>query len=627
MTNIKSQDMDNTTREGGIRLLHQPSQTELKEAAAQISRSTKEDLQHLATPILRLMTQYDFRYACTDGSTVKPEPIATFEKSKVQKKETWVQLLALFYDEQNYDVILEGLSKQETDIWRKVVRYHFLADDEVNRIMGKDCFTHDRWSYNSRTTKLEEPLKYFFSVVNRKKDINAKGTFRQNAGFISLDNFRQHMLLKKFFSDLVSIKGRDTLPEDAGLKTYSGENVVFSKLPILASIYDNGVMGKSFAKLTAATVKKIQKTLALPDFFPTCPDKKLSLVSTALMAQFYQFFRAGQGRKKIPTEPEGLVKEIFKDTFVSNAYTLQICLPYIKGFKRSKMPYYNTNFIMILTQSLLKTHYDKGWLPVDSLIMKIRTFDPEAENKFLLFYLYDLDNLDMRNGYANDCYIHPGNIVTQISEPFVKSLMFVLSTLGIVEIAYREPAEDDTSYYDGLQYVRVTDLGKYVLEITDSYTPQISQDEKPSFELDDRRLLINVLRQDSPVVSLLTDCSVPISSSLYRVDYTSFLHGCNSRKDIEFKVDLFKRYVCANPPAVWTRFFEEIVARCDSLQPPETSYKIMRISPDDHDLQRLLLTEPSVRQYVLKAENYMIFVKTEEYKLFTLTLRKFGYLL
>ena len=627
MTNIKSQDMDNTTREGGIRLLRRPSQTELKVTAAQISRNTKEDLQHLATPILRLMTQYDFRYVCTDGPMVKPKPIATFEKSKAQKKDAWVQLLALFYDEQNYDFILEGMSKQETDLWHKVVRYHFLADDDVNRIMGKSCFTHDCWSYNSRTAGLKEPLKYFFYTTNMKKDISAKGTFRRRADFISLDDFRQHILLKKFFPDLVNIKGRDTLPEDAGLKTYNGENIVFAKLPILSSLYDSGVMGDGFAKLTAATVKKIQKALALPDFFPTCPDKRLSLVSTTLMAQFYLFFRAGRGRRKIPAEPEGQVKEIFKDAFVSNAYTLQVCLSHIKGFKRSKVPYYNTNFIMMLTQSLLKTHYDKGWLPVDSLIMKIRTFEPDTENKFLLFNLYDLDNLDMRNGYANDCYIHPGNIVTQISEPFVKSLMFVLSTLGIVEIGYREPGGDDTSCYDGLQCVRVTELGKYVLEITDSYTPQFRQDEDPSFELDDRRLLINVLRQDSPFVSLLTDCAVPISSSLYRVDCTSFLHGCKSRKDIELKVDLFKRYVCADPPAVWTRFFEDIVAHCDSLQPAETSYKIMRISPDDHDLQRLLLTEPSVRQYVLKAENYMILVKSEEYKLFTTTLRKFGYLL
>lgn len=616
--------IENVECDKPIRLLHEPSSTELQVMKEMLSHDTKDNLQKVATPFLDLMKKYRFRYACKNGTYLTPQPIALFEKSKTQPKDAWVQLLALFYTEKNYTIIFDDMPKCEIDLWREVLRNHFLIDDDVNKIMGKKCFNNQYWY--ARAAKLKEPLNYFFYVTNQKGDLDEDEIFRDWKNFVYIGYSRTQMLLKEFFPDLVNIKGFETLPEDAKLKTYNGENLVFAKLPVLASLYDSGMMSKGFTKLTATMVKKAQKVLSLPDFFQTYPAPKQPPLSTALMANFYLFFRAGRGRKKIPTSPEELVKEIINDTYAFNDYTMPVCLPYIKGIKKSLIYSSSFDFVMMVALSLVKTHYQKGWLPLDSLIMKIRTFDQTSDERFLLIDPLYVSQMDMRNGFANDGYIHLGNLVKQISEPFVKSLMFMLSTFGIVEIAYREPTDDDTSYYDGLQYVRLTELGKYVFDITKSYVPQVAEDNEPAFSLDDQRLLIKVLKQDSPFMPLLADFAENITPSLLRVSYESFLHGCNSRRDVEQKINMFKQYICKKLPAVWKQFFDEVVARSNPFLAPDAQYTLMRLPPNNRELQHLILTEPSIRKYVLKGENYMLIVKVDEMKQLTNALRKFGYL-
>ena len=129
------------------------------------------------------------------------------------------------------------------------------------------------------------------------------------------------------------------------------------------------------------------------------------------------------------------------------------------------------------------------------------------------------------NSYDSDTCIEYSNIIEQLSEPFVKAMLFVLATFGIVEIAYREPQKGDKSYYDGLQYVRLTELGKYVLGISKDYTLNVTNDKGPAFELDDQRLLIKVADSKSPFIPMLKEFAVLVTPSLYRVDYDIFLMG------------------------------------------------------------------------------------------------------
>ena len=609
-----------------VRILHRPSNQEIKTSEQWIGQNTKATLQTMAQPFVDLMRKFRFRYDCGDGKTETPDAIAMLERSKTQPKAVWQRFLAIFYHEKNYTIVFENMPKREIELWREVLRNHFLPKDETNRIIGGNCFERDDdyWFYTS--CNLKKPFSSFFHTIAGKYEAGEFGS-RRHTTFIYIGTFRQRMMLMEFFPDLVDLKGLKSLPEEDDLKRYCGESTIFGKLPILSSFYDSGLLPSGFAKLTVSVVKKLQNILAIPDFFDTYPERKQASLSAALMLNFYLFFREHYWNKEIPSNPIALIKAVINEGFAYNDFTLPVLLPYMRGIKKSKLESGNFEYVMTVMKCLLKMHHEKGWLPVDSLIMKIRTFDTTADEQFILVNPLYFDEMNMRNSYAADQYIHLGNIVSQLSEPFVKALLFALSTFGIVEIAYREPQDCDTSYYDGLSYVRLTELGKYVLDISKSYTPHAAADNGPAFELDDQRLLIKATDTHSPFLPLLSDFATPVTPSLYRVDYDTFLTGCTCQGDVKRKTDMFRQYICPKLPPVWKQFFDEMLSRCDPFSKPDDKYTLLTIPPDNTTLARLVLTEPSLRRYVRKAEGYMLLVKTNEMKKFAEAMKKFGYLI
>lgn len=620
------EDTDQLSDKRPIRILHKPTDIEQSKITNMLNKLTKNEVQNFATPFLTLMNKYRFRYARKDGTTVTPIPIELIEDSQTQNKKVWVEFLGIFYDLQNYTIIFEDMPPKELALWREVVRNRFLIEYEVNKIMGKECFKETGFYYDD--VELKKPLSYYFHVIcDENEYIDEHGMYQDFGIFIHIECSRMQLMLKRFFSDLINSKGVETLPENANLLTYNGEMLIFSKLPVLDTLYKNGMMGKYYNKLTAATVKKLQKILSLPDFFTTYPDTKQPPLSTTLMVNFYYFFRLFHDTEKIPSRPEEIIRAIANEAFKYNDFTLSICLPYIKGIKKTKISSYDCAHMFATLLFLIAKHSEEGWLSVDGLIMKIRTFDELADERFMLIDPNNFDNLYMRNTYNDNQSINIGNLLKNLSEPLVKSILFALSTFGIIEIAYNEPKSGDASYYDGLQYVRVTELGKYAFNITKSYTPKISEDNEPAFELDDQRLLIKVLKEASPFTPLLTEYANKIMPSLYRVTYDSFLHGCNSYEEVKRKIDMFQQYVCKGKTSVWEQFFKDILERCNPFTVEQTDYTILRLSPDNLSLQRLVLTEPSIKKYVLKAEDYLLLIKTEELRAFKTALRRFGYLL
>lgn len=611
-----------------IRTLYKPSDPELNEIEERLGQYTKAYLQKIAGHFLDLMKKFRFRYQYADGTLKEFEAIEKFENSKVHTKIEWQQVLAIFFHERNYTIVFENMSKAEKDLCREVLRKHFLPREEVNKIMGKECFEGDKLDlyWFSIAESLKKPLDRYYATTSGYYALYSIKPHNVTT-YIYIDTLRQNILLKAIFSDLINIKKLDSLPEGNGLKHYCNENTIFEKLPLLDSLYNTGLLPNSISKLTATVVKKAQKMLAFPDFFDTYPEKKQASLSASLMLNFYTFFRANYGQNKIQKKAESVIRSIFDKGFCYNVFTLPVLLPYLRGIKKSRLIPDNFIYVINVIKSVLKIHYDKNWLPINSLIMNIRTYAFSAEEKFLLIDPYDIDDMYISNSYDSDTCIEYSNIIEQLSEPFVKAMLFVLATFGIVEIAYREPQKGDKSYYDGLQYVRLTELGKYVLGIRKDYTPNVTNDKGPAFELDDQRLLIKVADSKSPFIPMLKEFAVLVTPSLYRVDYDIFLTGCNKREDVKRKIDLFEQYICQKLPIIWKQFFDDILSRCAPFSSPLDEYILLCLPADNTALARLILTEPSLRRYVHKVEGYMLLVKSSEIKKFSDAMKRFGYLI
>lgn len=606
------------------RLLYKVGAKEMKDLCCQLDRCTKAGLESQAEIVFKLMRKYRFLFASEDGTTQTPPIIATFEKSKYQKKPQFEELMALFTHERNAPVLLENMPEQGKKLLPHVLRNHYLIRQDVERIVGEKCFVESEWNHCAYVlTNLYKP---YFSSGMSLNDVLEYGTYRARAPYVEVAPMWLRMLLKREFADVLSAQSVKSLPEDENLKLYGNERLMHAYIPQLASLYDNRVLPHGVVKLTAIDVKKGQKALSPTDFFECYPGPKQATLSAALMFHYYMAFRDRLWRKKVPSTMEDVVKAIYEETMNCDAHTISVLLPYIKGFRRPKLSGYPFAHLLRLLADVLG-NCTQGWTPVDTLIMRVRTHNEGSENIFMILDQYELEEMTLRNGYMADQIIHLGNVVRHVAEPFIKAYLFMLSTFGIVEVAYREPEPGSASCYDGLRYVRLTPLGQYAMGITTTYTPEACADEKPAFEIDDQRLMVKVLDPDTPLRPLLSDMAEKITPSLYLVTYDSFLRGCCGVDDVQNKVKLFRQFVSDQQVDIWTHFFEQVTSRCHPMETIQTGYHMFSVPSDNLDLQRLILTEPSVRQYVVKVENYMILVKNTDLRPFANALRKFGYLL
>lgn len=606
------------------RLLYKVGAKEMKDLCSQLDTCTKAALESQTEMVFGLMRKYRFLFASEDGTTQTPSIIATFEKSKYQKKLQFEELLALFTHERNAPILLENMPEQGEKLLPHVLRNHYLIRQDVERIVGDKCFVKSKWNY--RTYELASLYKPYFRSERSLSDVLEFDTYRARALYVEVAPMWLRMLLKREFADVLGAQSVKSLPEDENLKRYSNERLMQAYVPLLASLYDNRVLPHGVGKLVASDVKKGQKVLSPTDFFECYPGPKQAALSAALMFHYYMAFRDRLGRKKMPSITEDVAKAIYEETGNCDARTISVLLPYIKGFRRPKLSGYPFARLLRLLNNVLG-NCTQGWTPIDTLIMRLRTHNADSEDTFMLLGRYELEEMTLRNGYMADQIIHFGNVVRHVAEPFVKAYLFMLSTFGIVEVAYREPEPGSVSCYDGLRYVRLTPLGQYAMGITTTYTPEATANEKAAFELDDQRLMVKVLDPDTPLLPFLSDMAEKITTSLYLVTYDSFLRGCCGVDDVQNKVKLFRQFVSDQQVDIWTHFFEQVTSRCHPMETIQTGYHMFSVPSDNLDLQRLILTEPSVRQYVVKVENYMILVKNTDLRPFANALRKFGYLL
>lgn len=610
-----------------LRIIHEPTKDEIKTMRERLSIKTKGQLQTMATPYIGLLRKLRLRYDRGNGETETPAPIEKLEKTKLQNRSVWEEFIAIMYHELNHSIIFENMPKHEIELWREVLLNYYVVDTEVERIMGRKCFKKSSSFWDD--SKLEDYLASFFSCKNALTVKSETSPRQVKVPFIYYDSPLKKSVFREFFPDLINFKDLEKLPEEANLKQFSGENTVFTKLPLLSALYDSLVLPHIYGKPKATLIKKVQKTIQMPRFFDNYPNAKQAQLSTTMITNFFMLYRATYPRKLESSQPEQIVKDIFDNAFRyrSNVQLLPTLLSYTKGIRCSPYDMDMVNDTLSVLYKLLFHYSKKNWIPVDALIMNLRSATDTSDYNFLLLHPNIISYADISNCYTGDTCIDFGNTIRQFSIPFIKSLLFALSTFGIVEVAYRDPDDTDTSPYDGLQYVRVTELGKYVFEASKSYSPQQSANTKSDFELDDQRLLIKVRTANSPFIHLLDNFAQSITPTLYRVDYETFLGGCSSKNDLERKIKMFCMYICKKQPEIWKQFFDELLSKCHPFSDSKEKYLLIEIPSDNIELQRLMLNEPSIRKYVLKVENYMMLVKADEEDKLKLAMKKFGYLI
>ncbi|MFK7932270.1 MAG: hypothetical protein AB8G22_02090 [Saprospiraceae bacterium] len=424
-------------------------------------------------------------------------------------------------------------------------------------------------------------------------------------------------------AELVSIPK----PADNHYLYDKGEKDILTELPrLLAYAKQDQIKMTSKGLPMASTLNKMQRKLNLAEFFPNTKDKVLKNIRTNLVASLILTLTKGQqSRLDLPS----LLRDyLFTQNIRKKYKSLSAIHRELKGTgylderSTSGVEKMYVNFLTLLPE---------GWISMDSFYNNLR------------FHFYDLQpvseyiareklyfTIDRARGYKEKSYITESDYNSAITKPYLKGMMFLFAAFGLLDIAYDEPdtteiGETTYSAYDGLEAIRLTDLGRYVIGKNLTYeTSNVIKEHK--LILSEDALMITAEDADDTADILLEPYTEKIGPNRYRTDNSFFLSGCRSKKDLHSKISLFKQSIKVNLPPNWEAFFKKLENKIDPLN-AVADVKIFQIPAEDRELIRLIARDSLLKSLVYKAENYMLIIPTKDFSKFKKRLQEFGYLM
>ena len=581
-------------------------------------------LQEAAYEVRENFKKYKLVALDKDGKKYEPAPIALMFSNKKKLKKDYAAYLAIMKHTNNFSLYYEEWSKPVKELFKQTAANHYILHTDATMILGEPSIKESRYFWDD--PEINQKLDNWYGTIEAKAPITNKNTYEHSNYYLELaDNSYYVLTLPSLFPELMNIEKCEELPDAEAYKTYSGENTIFTVVPIMSSLFDSGQLNLGRNKLPASEVKKTSKLLKLPEFF-TDDNKYFSNICASFVLNFYTIYRMDKNNNDM-TETQDLLKDLFKNLNEMQEYLMPILLPHITGLRKNLFNYCSCGYLINILQSVLKKFHKEEWLPIDKLLFHCRVSPQKTESQFLLFYCSDLFKANFCNDYDGK-EIYCDDIIQELTYPYLKAALFMMAAFGFVEIAYKEkPDEGATSYYDTLAYVRLTNLGLYALDIKRKYV-RTKEAEIHYFELDTEHLIIKSLVDNNPYESLLSNMSTAISKKMYKVSYESFLNGCEKLQDINSKIDFFKEYISSQDlPDNWVQFFKDIKKRCKPMKAPKKKYSLLQIPTDDKELQHIILTEPTIRKYTLKAEGFILLVETNYKSKVVEALKKYGYLI
>lgn len=581
-------------------------------------------LQEAAYEVRENFKKYKLVALDKDGKKYEPAPIALMFSNKKKLKKDYAAYLAIMKHTNNFSLYYEEWSKPVKELFKQTAANHYILHTDATMILGEPSIKESRYFWDD--PEINQKLDNWYGTIEAKAPITNKNTYEHSNYYLELaDNSYYVLTLPSLFPELMNIEKCEELPDAEAYKTYSGENTIFTVVPIMSSLFDSGQLNLGRNKLPASEVKKTSKLLKLPEFF-TDDNKYFSNICASFVLNFYTIYRMDLYNNDM-TETQDLLKDLFKNLNEMQEYLMPILLPHITGLRKNLFNYCSCGYLINILQSVLKKFHKEEWLPIDKLLFHCRVSPQKTESQFLLFYSSDLFKTKFCNDYDGK-EIYCDDIIQELTYPYLKAALFMMAAFGFVEIAYKEkPDEGATSYYDTLAYVRLTNLGLYALDIKRKYV-RTKEAEIHYFELDTEHLIIKSLVDNNPYESLLSNMSTAISKKMYKVSYESFLNGCEKLQDINSKIDFFKEYISSQDlPDNWIQFFKDIKKRCKPMKAPKKKYSLLQIPTDDKELQHIILTEPTIRKYTLKAEGFILLVETNYKSKVVEALKKYGYLI
>lgn len=561
---------------------------------------------------------------------LRSQAINLFRSKKVLRKSDLIVLCSLpFLTKRYYKIWKASLDSDVRNLWDLMIWEDKKGEDEIFetlevRISQKKKASRSYYSYGN-DIKLNPKFALF-------KAFNSGSWHNPKVGIGIPVALR--MFLVKYYD----------LPEEAKIKTeekiesteYVFENsdqVLLSELSRIYLYYSQkniAVTGKDRPKHTS--IPKMQKTLNLREFFPEEKDKKLKILRTNMLAGLI----VQMGHRIKLKEPIPYIKDgLFKNSFLKKADTVALILTDLKG-----MGYLDGYDFFDVENPLFEKvkEFPEGWISIERIEKNWKfqllpgkiVSEYKAEDKLHFQYEEEYEDNGKKYRYKGNHQIGRHRYNKSITKPYLRGYFFMLSALGLFDLAYNRPNREVVgltcqSAYDDLKYIRFTPLGLYLTGKSGTYeVPEGLGETKFVFSPD--ALTITLDGADTSAGFVLEPYASKVTPNRFATDTQTFLKGIKKKKELEHKISLFRQVTKVEMPQNWEDFFTDMLQKVDPFESPKEDFIIYKLPESNKNLMKLVAQDKYLKSYSLKAEGYHVLVPKSKLLAFKKRLLEFGYL-
>lgn len=556
----------------------------------------------------------------------KPKFLEAGINKSQASKENMLQFFAFMVgDSRNLKVYLDSLPMRERNMYSELLDSGYVDLTKAEALLGRSLLEEAKevtfWgSYD----KMEE------MVFATYESFSTRSSWHTDFYMFLATPFHKFIFLALHPEWSLEVQSQASFPKD--ITIHSLEPSTLKILPIADAVLSQAALIGKTQKISATALKKAILQLGTEEFFTdeSLPKDMLTLRRSMILqlAALFRHHFSNYARKNKSLPIEQRLRTMFDRLLKYPDIFIPVIFYYMTGLRENIISESYSKDIVVSLVSELKSLKNGEWYDVKDILNDCFMKDVYAFH-LEFFQIYQLSRATIRNKFTgNEEPITPDRLKEELGLPLVKGLLMCLAAFGILDIAVSEFYEDDCSPYDGVEYIRITNLGAYVLMKTEEYTPPKIEDHEVYFDLDPNRLILRSIVKDNPYEGLLTDTCVPIGNSRYKMSAETFLAHCQNRNDVEDKIKFFKRYISGDLSEIWTHFFDSLLQRCNPLTSVNSmEYRIFQIGPTNKSLMRLLTSDPKLSQMTIRAENYTILVKTSDLQKFINRLKSLGYLM
>jgi hypothetical protein len=233
--------------------------------------------------------------------------------------------------------------------------------------------------------------------------------------------------------------------------------------------------------------------------------------------------------------------------------------------------------------------------------------------------------------YDYDYDFNPEGILRHelLVKPVFKAYCLLFGALGLLDISLKSPPLRrqyhekalPISPYDCLEAVRITELGRWCLGLTDKRPPR---PERNYQAIADRELCLVTVQGNSLEREVYLDrIGVKLGENRWRISPASFIAGCEDKSQITDRISRFKLLIDPDPAPHWEALFHKVLSRAGLFDGRRVDVAVYSL-PEERELAEELLLDPALKPIALRAEGKLLVIPAKNFRKFLSFLNDHG---